>query len=88
MNEEIMIIKVSHGTVDNDGLNYDDLCVYPKVDQLEAYKIPKYEIFGGTRNSMAHLMRYCDQMARIVRNKALPMSRPDLRIMMAPTNSH
>lgn len=43
MNKEIMTIKVSHGTIGNDVLGYDDLCVHPSIDLPERYKVPKFE---------------------------------------------
>lgn len=43
MNEEVMRIKKSYSTMDNNGLGYDNLYVYPGVDPPEGYKIPKFE---------------------------------------------
>ena len=68
-----MRIKESHGAKDHDGLGYDDLCVHPGVDLPEEYKVLKFEMFDGTRNPMAHLRRYCEQLVGIGKNKALLM---------------
>ena len=73
MNENIMRIKESHGTGDNDGLGYDNLCVYPGVDLPKGYNVLKFEVFNGIKNSMAHLRRYYDQMVGVGRNEALLM---------------
>lgn len=73
MNEEIIRIKESNRAGDSDGLGYDDLCVDPGVDLPKEYKVPKFETFNGTENPMAHLIRYCDQMVGVERNKALLM---------------
>lgn len=37
VNQEIMRIKKSHETVDNDGLGYDDLYIHPCVELPEVY---------------------------------------------------
>ena len=42
------------------GLNYDDLCIYLNLDSSQRLKIPKFDIFGGVGNPMAHLRAYCD----------------------------
>lgn len=65
MNEEIMRIKVSHRVRDYDDLGYDDLCVHPRVDLPDGYKFPKFKMFDGTKNPMAHLRRYCEQLVGI-----------------------
>lgn len=68
-----MSIKKSHGTVDNDGLSYNNLCVHLDVDLPEGYKILKFKTFGSIGNLMAHLRRYYDKMVKIKRSKALLM---------------
>jgi len=45
--------------------------VKPGVDLPYGYKVPKFEVFNGIGNPMAHLRRYCDQMVVVRRNKAL-----------------
>ena len=73
MQEEIMRIKESHGAKDHDGLGYDDLCLYPGVDLPEGYKVPKYDMFDGTGNLIAHLRRYYEQLVGRGKNEALLM---------------
>lgn len=60
MNEDIILIKMYYGIVDDDGLEYDELCVHPSDNIPERYKILKFETFTSTENSMAHLRRYND----------------------------
>ncbi|KAF3647602.1 hypothetical protein FXO38_18599 [Capsicum annuum] len=58
MNDDIMRIKESHGAGNKDGLGYDDLGVHLGVHLPEGYKIPKFEVFGGTGNPMAYIRRF------------------------------
>lgn len=69
MNKEIMRIKESHWTRDNDGLSYDNLCGHPGVNLPVGYKIPKFETISGTEKPMAHFRRYYDQMVKIGSNR-------------------
>ena len=55
------------------GLNYEDLCIYPNVDLLEGFKIPKFNTFEGVGNPMAHLRVYCDQLVGVGGDEALLM---------------
>nr|QVT92263.1 reverse transcriptase [Solanum chacoense] len=55
------------------GLSYEDLCIHPNLDLPEGFKVPKFEIFGGTGNRLAHLRAYCDQLVGVGRNEALLM---------------
>jgi len=73
MNKDIMRIKESHGARDHGDLGYDDLCIHPGVDLPEGYKVPKFEVFDGAGNPMAHLRRYCEQLVGIRKNEALLM---------------
>ena len=66
-----MRIKEYHGEGDKNALGYDNLRVNPRVDLPEGYKVPKFEVFDGTRNLIVYLRRYCDQMVGIGRNEAL-----------------
>jgi len=68
-----MRIKESHRARDHGGLGYDDLSVHLGVDLPYGYKVPKFEIFDGTKNPMAHLRRYCEQLVGIGKNEALLM---------------
>ncbi|KAK4721901.1 hypothetical protein R3W88_012134 [Solanum pinnatisectum] len=55
------------------GLNYEDLCIHPNLDLLEGFKVPKFDVFGGTGNPLAHLRAYCDQLVGVGRDEALLM---------------
>ncbi|KAK4738521.1 hypothetical protein R3W88_002218 [Solanum pinnatisectum] len=32
------------------GLNFEDLCIHPNLDLPEGFKVPKFDVFGGTGN--------------------------------------
>ncbi|XP_049345800.1 uncharacterized protein LOC125810336 [Solanum verrucosum] len=55
------------------GLNYEDLCIHPNLDFPEGFKVPKFDVFGGTGNPLAHLRAYCDQLVGVGRDEALLM---------------
>ncbi|KAK4724983.1 hypothetical protein R3W88_027762 [Solanum pinnatisectum] len=55
------------------GLNYEDLCIHPNLDLPEGFKVPKFDVFGGTGNPLAHLRAYCDQLVGVGRDEALLM---------------
>jgi len=74
MKEEIRkAMKELHCIPEVDGLSYEDLCIHPKLDLPEGFKVPKFDIFGGTGNPLAHLRAYCDQLVGVGRDKALLM---------------
>ncbi|KAK4706953.1 hypothetical protein R3W88_033490 [Solanum pinnatisectum] len=54
-------------------LNYEDLCIHPNLDLPEGFKVPKFDVFGGTGNPLAHLRAYCDQLVGVGRDEALLM---------------
>ncbi|KAK4730873.1 hypothetical protein R3W88_023861 [Solanum pinnatisectum] len=66
MRELQCILKVA-------GLNYEDLCIHPNLDLPEGFKVPKFDVFGGTGNPLAHLRAYCDQLVGVGRDEALLM---------------
>lgn len=47
-------------------LSYDNLCIHPNLDLLEGFKVPKFEIFLGIGNPLAHLRSYCNKLVGIV----------------------
>ncbi|KAK4717802.1 hypothetical protein R3W88_016140 [Solanum pinnatisectum] len=55
------------------GLNYEDLCIHPNLDLPEGFKVPKFDVFGGTGSPLAHLRAYCDQLVGVGRDEALLM---------------
>ncbi|KAK4736925.1 hypothetical protein R3W88_000622 [Solanum pinnatisectum] len=60
-------------TLEVAGLNYEDLCIHPNLDLPEGFKVPKFDVFGGTGNPLAHLRAYCDQLVGVGRDEALLM---------------
>ncbi|TMW81264.1 hypothetical protein EJD97_010805, partial [Solanum chilense] len=56
-----------------DGLSYKDLCIHPNLDLPQGFKVPKFVTFNGTRNPLAHLKVYCDQLVGVCKNEALLM---------------
>nr|XP_033513369.1 uncharacterized protein LOC117278052 [Nicotiana tomentosiformis] len=47
------------------GLNYEDLCIQPDVEQPEGYKPPTFEMFDGTGDPKMHLRTYCDKLVGV-----------------------
>ena len=43
------------------------------MDHPEGFKVPKFDIFGGVGNPMAHRIAYCDQLVGVGRDEALLM---------------
>ncbi|KAK4715927.1 hypothetical protein R3W88_014265 [Solanum pinnatisectum] len=66
-------VKELHYIPKVDGLSYEDLCIHPNLDLPEGFKVPKFDTFGGTRNTLAHLRAYYDQLVGVGRNEALLM---------------
>ncbi|XP_060190662.1 uncharacterized protein LOC132619930 [Lycium barbarum] len=63
-------MKIAHiGT----GLSYDDLCMHPKLDLPEGFKVPRFVLFNGVGNPKAHLRAYCEQMVGVRDNQMLIM---------------
>ncbi|XP_010314117.2 uncharacterized protein [Solanum lycopersicum] len=56
-----------------DGLSYKDLYIHPNLDLPEGFKVPKFIIFNGTGNPLAHLKVYCDQLVVVGKDEALLM---------------
>ncbi|KAK4734344.1 hypothetical protein R3W88_008605 [Solanum pinnatisectum] len=54
-------------------LNYEDLCIHSNLDLPEGFKVPKFDVFGGTGNPLAHLRAYCGQLVGVGRDEALLM---------------
>ena len=74
MKEEIRkAMKKLHYISEVDGLSYEDLCIHPNLDLPERFKVPKFVTFNGTRNSLAHLKVYYDQLVGVGKNEALLM---------------
>ncbi|XP_015164081.1 uncharacterized protein [Solanum tuberosum] len=55
------------------GLSYEGLCIHSNLDLLKGFKVPKFDVFGGTGNPLAHLRGYCDQLMGVGRDEALLM---------------
>ncbi|KAK4731511.1 hypothetical protein R3W88_024499 [Solanum pinnatisectum] len=55
------------------GLSYEDLCIHPNLDLPKGFKVPKFDVFGGIGNPLAHLGVYCDQLVGVGRDEALLM---------------
>ena len=55
------------------GLSYEDLCIYSYLDLSKGFKVPKFDVFGGIRNPLAHLTFYCDLLVGIGRHKVVLM---------------
>ncbi|XP_015166046.1 uncharacterized protein [Solanum tuberosum] len=74
MKEEIKkVMKELHYNPKVDGLSYENMCIHPKLDLSEGFKVPKFDTFRGTGNPLAHLGAYCDQLVGVGRNGALLM---------------
>ncbi|KAK4708058.1 hypothetical protein R3W88_028983 [Solanum pinnatisectum] len=63
-------MKELHCIPEENGLNYEDLCIHPNLDLPEGFKVPKFDTFRGTKNSLAHLRTYCDRLVGVGRNEA------------------
>ncbi|XP_015163374.1 uncharacterized protein [Solanum tuberosum] len=55
------------------GLSYEDMCIHPNLDLPKGFKVPKFDIFRGTGNPLAHLGAYCDQLVGVGKDEALLM---------------
>lgn len=54
-------------------LNYKDLFIHSDLDLLGGFKVPKFNTFSGSSNTLVHLRSYCDQFIGIEENVALLM---------------
>ncbi|XP_059302081.1 uncharacterized protein LOC132054010 [Lycium ferocissimum] len=43
-------------------VSYKDLCMFPDVQLPPGFKIPKFDMYDGRGDPMAHLRRYCNQL--------------------------
>ncbi|XP_060172294.1 uncharacterized protein LOC132603313 [Lycium barbarum] len=75
-----MLEQSARATCKATGLRYDDLCMHPDLDLLKGFKVPRFEMFNGTRNSKPHLRSYCDQLIRVKKNQALIMRQLSQRL--------
>uniref|UniRef100_M0ZQD2 Gag-pro n=1 Tax=Solanum tuberosum TaxID=4113 RepID=M0ZQD2_SOLTU len=72
MKEEIRkAMKELHCIPEVADLSYEDLCIHPNLDLPEGFKVPKFDVFGGIGNLLAHLRDYCDQLVGVGRYEAL-----------------
>ena len=56
-------------TLEEVGLNYENLCINLNLDLTEGFKMPKFVPFNGTRNSLALLKVYCNQFVGVGKMK-------------------
>ncbi|KAJ8539408.1 hypothetical protein K7X08_013660 [Anisodus acutangulus] len=62
LKEAFKNIQTSKG---HEGLEYEDLCMYPDVQLPIRYKVPKFDLFDGKGNPRAHLRSYCDKLVGV-----------------------
>ena len=43
-------------------VSYKDLCIFPDINLVLGFKMPKFEKYSGHGDPMAHLRRYCNQL--------------------------
>ncbi|PHT82180.1 hypothetical protein T459_15195 [Capsicum annuum] len=43
-------------------VSYKDLCMFPGVNLLSGFKMPKFDKYDGHGDPVAHLRRYCNQL--------------------------
>lgn len=55
------------------GLKYEDLCIHQNFDLLEGFKVPKFDVFGGIWNPLAHLRAYYDDLVGVGRHVVVLM---------------
>jgi len=55
-------------------MSYKDLCLFPDIQLLAGYKMPKLDLYDGHGDSVAHLRGYCSKMRGADGNDKLLMA--------------
>ena len=53
---------------------YKDLCLFPDVQLPDGFKMPKFDLYDGYGDPMAHLRGYCSKMGGASRKYKLLMA--------------
>ncbi|KAK4726853.1 hypothetical protein R3W88_031770 [Solanum pinnatisectum] len=54
-------------------LRYEKLCLHPRVELPKGFKIPKFNMFDGHGDPIAHLKDFCSRLVGLENNEALLM---------------
>ena len=67
--------KVNGGlnSIPTHDLRYKNLCLHPGVELPSGFKIPKFNMFGGRGDPMAHLKDFCSRLVGLEKNEPLLM---------------
>ncbi|XP_070015116.1 uncharacterized protein [Nicotiana sylvestris] len=55
-------LKNMQGIGSQISMSYKDLCLFPDVQLLAGFKMPKFDLYDGHRDLVAHLRGYCSKM--------------------------